>query len=513
MPSPPRDDAPPQNDGRPDSAMPAAPDPNDRQRVAPGPPHRRLPGNRVVRKRLDATQVIAIPEDPDHRAVPTIQSHAKLFVGGFLLVVAVGALLLMLPIATERGQSTRPIDALFTAMSASAVTGLTVVDTQDHWSLFGEVVILLLVQLGGLGFMVGASIVLVSLGRGSSLRDAIMLQDGSPAMSLSEAVSLSKRILRFIFVTEAIGAVLLAIRFLRDESPLVALWYGVFHAVSAFCNAGFDLQGNFQSLGRYETSPWINGTMVLLIQAGALSYMVLDDAWKTRNWSRFQLDTKLVLLTNAILVATGAFLFIATEWNAALANTPDWARPMVAIFQSASVRTAGFTTVSFGDVHSPTVFLWIGMMMIGGASGSTAGGIKLATAAVVFVAVVNTLRGETQTQIFKRRIPTFLVFRAMAIIAVYVLAHFVFSLMLGFTEDVLQPNNLTFLDLMLETMSAAATAGLTTGITPDLSTAGKLIVCGAMFFGRFGPITLVYALTRRQRLTRYKYPEAPIRMG
>ncbi|MGN6032536.1 MAG: TrkH family potassium uptake protein [Thermomicrobiales bacterium] len=487
---------------------------HDARNVARRPSSRqRLPGNRVVRKRMDATQVIAIPEDPEHRAAPTIQSHAKVFVGGFLLVVAIGALLLMLPLAAERGQTTRPIDALFTAMSASAVTGLTVVDTQDHWSLFGEAVILVLMQLGGLGFMVGASIVLVSLGRGSSLRDAIMLQDGSPAMSLSEAVSLSKRILRFIFVTEAIGAVLLTIRFLRDESPLVAIWYGVFHAVSAFCNAGFDLQGNFQSLGRYETSPWINGTIVALIQAGALSYMVLDDAWKTRRWSRFQLDTKLVLLTNAILVATGAILFILTEWNAALANTPDWARPMVAVFQSASVRTAGFTTVNFGDVHSPTVFLWIGMMMIGGASGSTAGGIKLATAAVVFVAVVNTLRGETQTQIFKRRIPTYLVFRAMAIIAVYVLAHFVFSLLLGFTEDVLQPNDLTFLDLMLETMSAAATAGLTTGITPDLSTAGKLIVCGAMFFGRFGPITLVYALTRRQRLTRYKYPEAPIRMG
>ncbi|MGC4189849.1 MAG: potassium transporter TrkG [Thermomicrobiales bacterium] len=466
-----------------------------------------------MRKRLDATQIIAIPEEPEHLATPTIQGHAKLFVGGFLLVVALGSLLLMLPFATERGQSTRPIDAIFTAMSASAVTGLAVVDTQDHWSLFGEAVILVLMQLGGLGFMVGASIVLVSLGRGSSLRDAIMLQDGSPAMSLAEAVNLSKRIFRFMFITEGIGAVLLTIRFLRDESPLVALWYGIFHAVSAFCNAGFDLQGNFASLSRYETSPWINVTIVLLIQTGALSYMVLDDAWKTRKWSRFHLDTKLVLLTNAILVGTGAVLFLLTEWNAALTHTPDWARPMVAIFQSASVRTAGFTTVSFGNVHSPTVFLWIGMMMVGGASGSTAGGIKLATAAVVFVAVINTLRGETQTQIFKRRIPTLLIFRAMAIIAVYLSMHFIFTLLLGFTEDVLGPNDLTLLDLMLEAMSAAATAGLTTGITPDLSTAGKLVVCAAMFFGRFGPLTLVYALMRRQRQTRYKYPEAPIRMG
>lgn len=471
------------------------------------------PGNRVVRRRIDATQVIAIPEAPEQRAVPTIQGHAKLFVGGFMIVVLLGALLLMLPIAHERGTTLHPVDAFFTAMSASAVTGLSVVDTQDSFSFFGEAVILVLMQLGGLGFMVGASIILVSIGRGSSLRDAIMLQDGSPAMSLAEAVRLSKRILRFMFVTEAIGAIVLTLRFLHDESPPVALWYGIFHAVSAFCNAGFDLEGNFQSLSRYQTSPWINGTIVVLIQAGALSYMVLDDAWKTRKWSRFQLDTKLVLLTNAILVGIGALLFIITEWNAALANTPDWARPMIAIFQSASVRTAGFTTVSFGDVHSPTVFLWIGMMMIGGASGSTAGGIKLATAAVVFVAVINTLRGETHTQIFKRRIPTFLVFRAMAIIAVYLSIHFVFTLILGFTEDVMGTQDLTFLALMLETMSAAATAGLTTGITPDLSTAGKIVLCAAMFFGRFGPLTLVYALTRRQKVTRYRYAESAIRMG
>jgi len=495
-------------------------DPPSQPRLRPGSsasrpasPYRRLPGNRVVRKRLDATQVIAIPDAPGHSAAPTIQGHAKIFVGGFLLIVAIGALLLMLPIATEHGQHTRPIDALFTAMSASAVTGLSVVDTQDHWSLFGEAVILVLMQLGGLGFMVGASIVLVTLGRGISLRDAIMLQDGSPAMSLAEAVRLSKRILRFIFVTEAIGAILLTIRFMRDEPPLVAAWYGIFHAVSAFCNAGFDLQGNFRSLGRYETSPWINVTIIALIQAGALSYMVLDDAWKTRTWSRFQLDTKLVLLTNAILVAGGAVLFLFTEWNAALARTPDWARPMAAVFQSASIRTCGLTTVNFGDVHSPTMFLWVGLMMIGGASGSTAGGIKLATAAVVFVAVISTLHGETQTQVFKRRIPTHLVFRAMAIIAVYISVHFVFTLILGFTEDVLTPNGLGFMPLMLETMSAAATAGLTTGITPELSAAGKVVICAAMFFGRFGPLTLVYALTRRQKLTRYKYPEASIRMG
>ncbi len=477
-------------------------------------PHRnRLPGNRIVRRRVGATQVIPVPDRIERRDVPSVQTHAKRFVAAFLVIVLLGAALLALPVSAEQGVGTKPIDALFTAISASAVTGLVVVDTQDHWSFFGELIILVLMQIGGLGFMVGASLVLVSLGRGGSLRDALLLQDGSPTLSLREAINLSKRILRFIFICEGIGAIVLTIRFMRDESPLVAIWYGIFHAVSAFCNAGFDLQGGFRSMSRYETSPWINVTLIALIQAGALSFMVLSDAYGKRSWKRFSLDTKLVLLTNVILIAIGAVLFLATEWRAALLDTPTWAKPMVAIFQSTSVRTAGLTTVDFGNVHSPTVFLWIGMMMIGGASGSTAGGIKLATAAVIFIAVISTLRGQTQTQAFGRRVPTYLVFRAMAIIAVYLSVHFLFTMLLAFTEDVLGTNNLSFLDLMLEAMSAAATAGLTTGITPDLSDAGKIVLCGAMFFGRLGPLTLVYALTQRQRTTRYRFPEAPIRMG
>jgi len=474
---------------------------------------KRLPGNRVIRRRLDATQVIEAPELNGTREAPSVQLHAKRFILAYIAIVIVGATLLGFPFATEHDVQTRPIDALFTAVSASAVTGLTVVDTQDHWSFFGELVILILMQIGGLGFMVGASLILVSLGRGGSLRDALLLQDGSPTLSLREAVGLSRRILIFTFSIETIGAVMLTLRFWRDEPFPVALWWGIFHAVSAFCNAGFDLMGGFRSMAPYETSPWINATLIVLIQAGALSYMVLHDAWTRKRWSRWSLDTKLVLLTNFILVALGAILFLMTEWHAALGHTPDIAKPMVAIFQSVSVRTAGLTTVSFGDANSPTVFLWIAMMVVGGASGSTAGGIKLATAAVIFIAVISTLRGQTQTQAFGRRIPTYQVFRAMAIIAVYIATHFTFTMILAFTEDVLGPNDLTFLGLMLEAMSAAATAGLTTGITPELSDLGKGVLCLAMFFGRLGPLTLVYALIRREKVTRYRYPESPIRMG
>ncbi|MGI8484296.1 MAG: TrkH family potassium uptake protein [Thermomicrobiales bacterium] len=479
-------------------------DPRNRQR---------LPGNRIVRRRIGATQVIPVPAGLKRQAAPNVQTHAKRFVIAFAVIVLIGAGLLSLPIAVEKGMSTTPVDALFTAMSASAVTGLVVVDTQDHWSFFGELVILVLIQIGGLGFMVGASLVLVSLGRGSSLRDALLLQDGSPTLSLQEAVDLSKRILRFVFICEAIGAILLTIRFMRDESPLVALWYGIFHAVSMFCNAGFDLEGGFRSMSGYQTSPWINFTIIGLIQAGGLSYMVLSDTWNKRSWNRIAFNTKLVLLLNALLIVIGTVLFLITEWRSALADTPEWAKPMVAIFQSVSARTAGVSSIDFAHAHTSTVFLWIGVMLVGGASGSTAGGVKLATAAVVVIAVVSTLRGQSEAQAFGRRVSTTQVFRSMAIIAVFVSMHFAFTLMLAFTEDVAGNSDPSFLSMMFETMSAAATVGLSTGITPHLSDPGKLVLCAAMFFGRLGPLTLVYALTERQRVSRYRFPEAPIPMG
>lgn len=474
---------------------------------------RHLPGNRVVHRRLDATQVIQLAPEEHEREAPSVQTNAKRFVAAYIAIVLLGAFLLTMPFSSEHGMSTRPVDAVFTAVSASAVTGLVVVDTQSHWSFTGELIVLVLIQLGGLGFMVGASLLLVSLGRGGSLRSALLLRDGSPALSIQEAASLSKRILRFTFACEAIGAVVLAARFARDQPLDVAIWYGIFHSVSMFCNAGFDLQGGFHSLVRYQDSPWINFTVMALIQAGALSYMVLSDAASKRSWRRIKFDTKLVLLANAVVLAVSTILFMITEWRAALVDSPGWAKPMVALFQSVSARTAGASTIDFSQAHSSTVFLWIGVMMVGGAAGSTAGGIKLATAAIIAIAVFSTLRGQNHSQAFGRRVTAELVFRAMAIISVFLFMHFVFTLLLAFAEDVMGHSDPSFLSMMFETMSAMATVGLSTGITPHLSAAGKLVLCAAMFFGRLGPLTLAYALIQRQQVTRYRYPEAPVRMG
>lgn len=473
----------------------------------------RQPRNDSDERRAGASSVIQLPRDRFTREIPNATTHAKRFVLGVSLVILAGALLLMMPFATESGDVTHPVDAFFTSMSATSVTGLVTVDTATHWSFFGELVILLLIQLGGFGFMVGTSLVLILLGRGGSLRDTMMIQDGSPTMSLHDVSALSFRIVRFMLVAEAIGAVLLTGHFLRSESFATALWQGIFHSISAFCNAGFDLQGDYRSFGGAGESPVVLVTIGALVQAGALSYMVLHDVWTRRNWRLLQLDSKLVLITNALLIIGGTVMFVSIEWNAALAHmAPEW-KPINGLFQAIASRTAGFSTVELSETHPSTLFLWVGGMLIGGAAGSTAGGIKLATLAVLFLAVISTLRGQEEPQAFGRRITSTLVFRAMTIFALFMATHFLLTLGLAISEDVFNDASFGFMQLMFEAMSGMSTAGLSTGITPDFSVPGKIILFAGMFIGRLGPITAAYALQRRQHPARYRFPEAHIRIG
>lgn len=462
---------------------------------------------------MAATEVIQLPEQEETRAVPNATLHAQQFAFAVAMVVLLGTALLMTPVATEAGVSTSPIDALFTSISATSVTGLAIVDTQEHWSLFGEIVILAMIQLGGFGFMVGTSLVIIALGRGTSLRAALLMQDGSPTMSLRDVTTLSIKILKFIIVTEAIGAVVLTIHFLDSETPGNAVWFGVFHAISAFCNAGFDLLGDYRSLADHRNSPLALLGFGGLIQFGAISYMVASDVWTQRRWRRLQLDSKLVLITNFALIFAAAVVFLGVEWNSALAEVDDAWKPLDALFQGVSARTAGFSSVDWSQAHASTLYLWVAVMLVGGAAGSTAGGIKLATLAIILLAVISTLRGQEEPQAFGRRIGVTIVFRALAISVMFLLVHFALALMLVLSEDIFNDNSFSFVSLMFEAMSALATVGLSTGLTPDLSTAGKLVLCAAMFIGRLGPITAAYALQSRQQPRRYRYPEAHIRLG
>jgi trk system potassium uptake protein TrkH len=436
----------------------------------------------------------------------------------FVVLIAAGTAVLATPWVTRAREPTPVIDAFFTAVSASSVTGLVVVDTLEHWNWFGQLVVLTLIQIGGLGFSVGASILLQMLRRGAgsyTLRDEMLLKDGAPALSLREAVALAERIIRFTLIVEGAGAVILATWFATaaDMHLLDALWNGLFYAIAAFCNAGFDLAGGFLSLQLAATDVWVNLVVMALIQAGALSYIIFADVTRQRSWRSLALDTKIVLALNSLLLSGGALVFLAAEWGGALAGHPIGSKVLASLFQSVAARTAGFTTVDWNLAHPLTIFFWLGLMFIGGASGSTAGGVRLNTVGVVVAAVFSTLRGNPETQVWGRRIATPLVFRAVTVIAIYLLLYGVVTVSLSTAEHHVGHRETGMIDLMFESMSALATVGVSTGITPALTAAGKFILCVAMFVGRLGPLTAVYALQRHQRPERYRFPEEAVRIG
>jgi trk system potassium uptake protein TrkH len=473
----------------------------------------RRPGDRVIRRRLRESRTIDLSEEARPRRQPSPSYHARIFIGIFAGIAFVGTFLLMLPWTTRDGEATAPTDALFTAMSALAVTGLVTVDTQTHWNWFGQVVILLLIQIGGLGFMVGASIVLSTVFGGvHRLRHQMLISDNLPTLSLSDSVDMARRIARFTLIVEAIGALMLTLLFLPEQDPLDAIWHGIFHSVSAFCNAGFDLQGNFRSLTAFEGNVPLNIVFIVLIQLGALSYLAFHDIGENRRWHRLSVNTRIVMAFNAILIVIGMSFFLASEWNGAMSHSPEWTRPLQALFESVSGRTAGFTTTDFSDVSTVTTFSWVGLMFIGGASGSTAGGIKMATIAVVLIAALSEMRGRSEPEIFRRRIPISLVMRAMTLVMTFLVLNFAFTLALSSTEH-LYGQDPPFASLLFETVSAQATNGLSTGITPGLSTPGKLILVAAMFIGRLGPLTLAYALAQQRQPPRYRFPDTNVHIG
>ena len=419
----------------------------------------------------------------------------------------------MLPWVARDGDSTDPVDALFTAMSALSVTGLVTLDTATHWNWFGQVVILVLIQIGGLGFMVGASLVLSLLMRGGPrLRHQLIISGNIPTLSVDEAVAMARRIAGFTFIVEGIGALLLTLHFMQEQEPLTALWHGIFHSVSAFCNAGFDLQGNFESFTVFHGAVFLNVVLIILIQSGSLSYLAFHDIAQQRSWKRLSGNTRLVLTFNALLLLVGVAIFLGAEWNGTMADTDVATRPLQALFQSVSVRTAGFATADFSTTSTFTEFSWVALMFIGGASGSTAGGVKLTTVAIILIAVLSEVRGLPESEAFYRRIPTAIIMRAMTVVTLFFLFHFTMTLALAGTEHLygVRP---PFVAVLFEAMSAQATVGLSTGITPALSIPGKLIIILTMFVGRLGPLTLAYALTRREQPAHYRYPEMRVHIG
>jgi trk system potassium uptake protein TrkH len=471
----------------------------------------RRPGDRRIRVERTRPEQFTVKAPKRLRRAP---APAVSLLVLFAVLISVGTLLLMLPPAAADGQATRFVDALFTATSAACVTGLVVVDTANHWSPFGQVVIIVLIQLGGFGIMAGSTLLLFLFLRRTTLRDRVLVQESLGGMQLGTVTTLVKRIAIFTLVCELIGAVVLSIAFMAGPEagprwhPL-GIWWGVFHAISAFNNAGFDLTGGFQSLIPFRDDWVVLLTHGSLLVLGGLGFAIVGDVVAGRRWSRMALETKLVITTTIALLVGGAVLIGLIEWSnpLTLGAMPAEQRVLNAFFESATLRTAGFTALDTGALVESTLFVVMALMFIGGASGSTAGGIKVNTFAVLLIAITSTVRGEPSATAFGRRIKHAIVYRALAVLILSI--GFVFLVGLGLTLT----TDATFVQTLFEAVSAFGTVGASTGITPELSDPARLITSVAMFIGRLGPLTLVLALAARAHPVSYRPAVESVRIG
>ncbi|MGB3366166.1 MAG: TrkH family potassium uptake protein [Acidaminobacteraceae bacterium] len=438
---------------------------------------------------------------------------AQVIVLGFGGLVFIGAFLLNLPIASNSGESIGFVNALFTSTSAICVTGLAVVDTGTYWSPFGKVTILILIQFGGLGFMTMATSVAFLFGKRITLRRRMIMQEALNQFTISGVVRLTKYILIMTFAIEAIGALLLSIRFIPIYGVSKGIFYSIFHSVSAFSNAGFDLIGNGQSLTPFVGDFTINIVIMTLIIVGGLGFTVILDLAKTKNFKRLSLHSKLVLSVTGVLLALTFVLVLFIEYGnpETLGSLPFGEKILASMFHAVTPRTAGFNTLEMGDLKVSTQFLTIIMMFIGGSPGSTAGGIKTTTFSLVILHVLSAIKGKEDTEIFKRRVSWTVISRSLTLLSIGISVIIIMTFVLSITEQ-----SISFMDIFFETVSALGTVGLTLGITSQLTTVGKILIALTMFFGRLGPLTIVIALARRSATYNkngIRYPEGQVLVG
>lgn len=436
----------------------------------------------------------------------------QVLVMGFAAVILVGALLLNLPIASQNGESLGFVDALFTATSAVCVTGLVVVDTGTHFTVFGKVVIAALIQIGGLGFMSMATLLFVLLGKKISLKERLVIQEALNQNSLAGLVRFTLYILLGTFIIEAFGALLLSFSFVPEFGLWRGIGYSVFHSLSAFNNAGFDLIGDGRSLTPYVNDAVINLTIMSLIILGGLGFSVIVDVINNKGLKRLSLHTKMVFLITALLIGLGFVVFLLLEWNnpETLGGLSIKGKLLAALFQSVTPRTAGFNTVNIAGLTNASLLMTIVLMFIGGSPASTAGGIKTSTLGVIIFMVVSVVKGRDDTELFGRRISRSIVQRALTIGILGLFLVLIFTMLLTITET-----GFSFLEILFETVSAFGTVGLSMGITPELSYIGRLVIIFLMFAGRVGPLTITFALARQQKRNKgmVKYPEDKVLVG
>ena len=437
----------------------------------------------------------------------------RLIVLVFLGMILLGAGLLCLPAASRSGQPTDFLTSLFTATSATCVTGLIRVDTGTHWSMFGQAVILILIQVGGLGFMTIACLFFFALRRKIGLRQRMVIAQALGSDSYSGLVSLVRNILRGTAAVEGAGALILFFRFLPEFGFGRALWYGVFHSVSAFCNAGFDVLADVDvggSLCRYVSDPVVNLTIMALIVIGGLGFAVWGDIRHNRRFSRMQVYTRLVILITLVLIFGGAGIIAALEWNnpGTIGGMTVPQKLLAVLFQSVTLRTAGFASFDQNALRDVTKAFCDMLMLVGGSSGSTAGGVKTVTVGVILLATWSTARGRSDVRVMRRTIPQRAVSSALALFILVLAISMFGALFLCVTDGVSLEN------AVYETISALCTVGLTTGITPALSAASQIVLIVLMFCGRLGIMTIsVGFMAADPAEDRVKYAETKIMIG
>ena len=438
-------------------------------------------------------------------------TYTELIAFSFLGVITVGGLLLLLPISSADGTWTTPLTAFFTATSATCVTGLVVTDTYTHWSFFGQLIILAMIQIGGLGFMTVMTAFAVAMRKKIGLHERTLLMQAAGSMTHGGLIRLTRRIITITAFFEFLGACLLSIRFIPQMGFAEGIWNAVFHSVSAFCNAGFDIMGkygSFSSFTKYVGDPLVSLTLIFLIVVGGIGFLVWDDLIKNKfHYGKYDLHTKLVLDTTGILILSGWVIFLLTEANSSLSGMPFGEKLLASLFQSVTPRTAGFNTIDTAKLSDGGTILTLFLMFIGGSPGSTAGGIKTTTIAVLLLDTIATATMQSSINIHKRKLDDAMVKRASAIAIVYGFGIMVAS----FAIYALEPFGMK--ETLFEVTSAVGTVGLSMGITPQLCSVSRLILMLMMFAGRVGGLSFVLLLGEKRKGRVTELPTENILIG
>lgn len=426
---------------------------------------------------------------------------------GFFILITIGGIILSTPFVTKSGEATRILDAFFVATSASCVTGLSPFNTAEHWNLFGQILILILIQIGGLGIMTLATVVPLILGKKIGIKSRLLLKEQLNVENISGLIKLFRYVLLFTLLCEGIGAILLSFRFIPDYGLKTGIYYSIFHSISAFCNAGFDVLGD--SIYPLRNDFLVNITLMSLVVIGGLGFMVTSEILTKKNFEKLSTHSKLVLTINLILILVGAFGFFFLEFyeGGILSNEKISNGLLQSFFQSISARTAGFYSVDLSKLKDTTSLLLIGLMFIGGSPGSTAGGIKTTTFGVLLFSTLSVIKNQKELVLYKRTISDENIKKALSIFFISFFIVLLVSFVISFTD------NFKYVDILYETASALGTVGASKGLTAKLSDIAKFLIMLCMYLGRIGPMTMALAFGLKDDEKMIRYPRSFISLG